>query len=53
MSGHSRPSDRGAAFTGLIVGTIFVIVVIVVINMWTNKKFAGHEGAKTTASVMR
>jgi uncharacterized protein (DUF983 family) len=50
---HSRPSDRQAAFTGLIVGTIFVIVVIVVINMLTNKKFAGHEAAKPTASAMR
>jgi multisubunit Na+/H+ antiporter MnhB subunit len=53
MSGHSRPSDRGAAFTGLIVGTIFVIIVIVVINKLTNKKFEGHEGAKTTASAVR
>ena len=53
MSGHSRPSDRSAAFTGLIVGAIFVVVVIVVINKLTNKKFEGREGAKATASATR
>ena len=53
MSGHSRPSDRRAAFTGLLVGTVFVIVVIIVINRLTTKKFEGHEGAKTTASAVR
>ena len=53
MSGHSRPSDRSAAFTGLIVGAIFVIAVIVVIHELTNKKYEKHEGAKATASATR
>ncbi len=53
MSAHSGPSDRGAAFTGLILGTIFIIIVVYVINQLTNKKFEGHEAAKPTASATR
>jgi hypothetical protein len=53
MSGHSRPSDRKAAFTGLAVGFVFIVIVIVVINMLTNKKFAGHAPAGATASAVR
>ncbi len=53
MSSHSGPSDRGAAFTGLILGAIFIVVVVVVINKLTNKKFEGHEAAKPTASATR
>jgi hypothetical protein len=53
MSAHSGPSDRGAAFTGLIVGVIALIVVVVVISKLTSKKFEGHEAAKPTASAVR
>lgn len=53
MSSHAGPSDRKAAFTGLILGTIFIIAVIYVIHELTNKKFEGHEAAKPTASATR
>jgi hypothetical protein len=53
MSAHSGPSDRKAAFTGLAVGLVFILIVIVVINMLTNRKFAGHETAGATASAVR
>lgn len=53
MSGHHGESDRKAAFTGLIVGVIFLLVVVVTISKLTSRKFAGHEGEKPTASAMR
>jgi hypothetical protein len=50
---HSTPNDRSAAFTGLVVGLIFIAIVVVVITKLTNKKFEGHEAAKPTASATR
>jgi hypothetical protein len=38
-------SDMRAAFTGLIVGTIALIVVVVSIVMLTNRKFDSHGEA--------
>ena len=42
MSGHSAPSDRKAAFTGLILGAIAIAIVVVTISLLTARKFAGH-----------
>lgn len=50
---HSTPNDRKAAFTGLIVGAIFIAIVVVVIAKLTARKFEGHEAAKPTASATR
>jgi hypothetical protein len=53
MSGHSHESDRTAAFTGLIIGVIALIIVVVTISKLTSRKFAHGEGEKSTASAMR
>lgn len=53
MSAHSGPSDRKAAFTGLILGAIFVALVVVTINKLTSRKFEKHEAARPTASAVR
>ena len=36
-------SDMRAAFTGLIVGAIAILAVVVTIVMLTNRSFAGHK----------
>ena len=38
-------SDMRAAFTGLIVGAIALLAVVVAIVMLTNRKFEGHGEA--------
>jgi hypothetical protein len=38
-------SDMRAAFTGLIVGTVALLAVVVGIVMLTNRKFEGHGEA--------
>ena len=43
MSATHHPEDRKAAFTGLIVGVIALLVIVVVIVKMTNSKFASHE----------
>ena len=44
MSSHAtHGSDRGAAFTGLIVGAIVIAAMVVVIVELTNRKFEGHK----------
>lgn len=53
MSAHSGPSDRKAAFTGLILGAIFVALVVVTISKLTSRKFEKHEAARPTASAVR
>lgn len=35
-------TDTKAAFTGLIVGAIVLLLIVVGIVKWTNTKFAGH-----------
>lgn len=52
MSSHARVSDRKAAFTGLIVGLVFVLITVYTINRLTTRKYA-HEGEKPTASATR
>jgi hypothetical protein len=53
MTAHSRPSDRTAAFTGLILGAIFVAIAVVTISKLTSRKFESHEAGKPTASAVR
>ena len=54
MSGHSNHgSDKGAAFTGLIGGAIVIGAILYGIVLWTNAKFAGHEGGeKKTGAIV-
>ena len=40
------PSDRKAAYTGLLVGAIAVFVILFTVVKLTNARFASHEGAK-------
>ncbi|MFI5310813.1 MAG: hypothetical protein ACHQQ3_06240 [Gemmatimonadales bacterium] len=49
MSGHQRASDRGAAFTGLILGVVALGIVIYSIVSLTNKHYAAKEGTKAAA----
>ncbi len=51
MSGHPAATDRKAAFAGLIVGVIALIIVVVVVSKLTARKFAGEH--ETTASAVR
>jgi hypothetical protein len=46
MSEHT--SDKGAAFTGLIVTAIAIFIICFTIVKLTNAKFAGH-GTEATA----
>lgn len=43
MSATHHPEDRKAAFTGLIVGVIALLVIVTVIVKLTNVKFGSHE----------
>ncbi len=45
MSASSHPSDRGAAFTGLIVCAVALLAMVLTIVHFTNEKFAGHGAA--------
>ncbi len=47
---HSEaPSDRKAAFTGLIVGAIAVFIILFSVVKVTNASFAGEAGEKETS----
>ena len=51
MSHHGHHhSDKGAAYTGLVVSVIGVLAVVLAIVTMTNKKFEGHAkgGAAST-----
>ena len=44
---HSpAPSDRGAAYTGLIGGAIVIFVILFATVKLTNAQFAAQHGAK-------
>ena len=47
---HEHSSDKGAAFTGLIVTSVALFLVAFGIVKYTNAKYAGHEGTKAEAS---
>lgn len=42
---HAHESDMKAAFTGLIVGLIALLIMVTTIVKLTNMKYAGHEAA--------
>lgn len=47
MSGHhTEQSDTGAAFMGLIGGSLFIGIILYGIVLWTNSLFAGHGAAE-------
>jgi len=47
---HSAPpSDRKAAYTGLIVGAIAVFIILFSVVKITNARFGGEEGEKAAA----
>lgn len=50
MSSTPPPSDKGAAFTGLIVTAVLLFLMVFGIVKMTNAKYAGHEGAKAEAT---
>jgi hypothetical protein len=44
--GHHHESDKKAAYTGLIVGLVALLIMVTTIVKLTNAKYASH---KTTA----
>jgi hypothetical protein len=40
-----QPGDKSAAFTGLILGSIALFVLMFAVVRITNARFAGHGGA--------
>ncbi len=53
-SSHAEaPSDRRAAFTGLIVGAVVVFVILFATVKVTSARFAAHEGAAEKAEVAK
>ena len=42
---HAHHDDKGAAFTGLIVGLIALLIMVTTIVKLTNAKYAKHEAA--------
>jgi hypothetical protein len=47
MSHASPPSDRSAAYRGLILGAIAIAAIVVTIIKLTNAKYAAEAPAKT------
>lgn len=50
MSSAHSPSDKGAAFVGLIVTSLALAAMVFGIVKWTNAKYANHEGPKAEAT---
>ncbi len=55
---HAKGSDMGAAFAGLIGGSLFIGAILYGIVLLTNRHFAsekeaGHTGSLPSASVVR
>jgi hypothetical protein len=46
----SHPSDRAAAFRGLVIGAIAIAALVVTIVKLTNAKYAAEAPAKTGAT---
>jgi hypothetical protein len=53
MSDQHHPSDRGAAYTGLILGAIALAITVYSIVLLTNKHLEGSESAKAGAVAPR
>ena len=41
-STQPKPGDMKAAFTGLVVGAVAILVVLYGVVQWTNGRFEGH-----------
>lgn len=50
MSSAHHPEDRRAAFTGLIIGAVALVIIVVAIVQATNASFASHEKPAAEAS---
>jgi hypothetical protein len=50
MSSTHAPNDKGAAFVGLIVTAAALAAMVFGIVVWTNARYANHEGAKAEAT---
>jgi hypothetical protein len=51
---HSAPpSDRKAAYTGLIVGAVAVFIILFTVVKVTNASFAGEEGEKAASEATK
>jgi hypothetical protein len=51
---HSAPpSDRKAAFTGLIIGAVAVFIILFSVVKLTNSSFAGEEGEKAASEAAK
>jgi hypothetical protein len=49
MSEHQHPSDRTAAYSGLVLGAITLLILIYGIVFLTNRHYEAREGAKAAA----
>ena len=45
---HAHQSDKGAAFTGLVLAVIAIAAIVYGIVQLTNRAFAGHQPAAAT-----
>ena len=48
MSSTHHPEDRRAAYTGLIIGAVTLLVIVTAIVHFTNLKYAGEKPAAET-----
>ena len=53
MSAHNQPSDRSAAFTGLILGAVALFVVMFAIVKLTNAHYEGEKAAPAAAGATK
>jgi hypothetical protein len=51
MTNH--PSDRKAAYSGLIFGVVAMFIMVYTIVTLTNKHYAGEKGAKAAAGTTK
>lgn len=49
MSSTHHPEDRRAAFTGLIIGVVALLVIVTAIVHFTNQKYASDKPAAQAA----
>lgn len=51
---HSKPaSDMGAAFTGLILGSVFIGAILYGIVLWTNSHFEAEKAEHKAGAVVQ
>jgi hypothetical protein len=50
MSHHDHPSDRAAAYRGLILGAIVLGVLLYTMVRLTNARYSSVEGGKAAAT---